>query len=100
VLRPINEPKGPCTMRQIRADLWETRTDSPFPGLTTHAYLWTAPSAGNAMFYSVAGDADFDQLSDLGGIAHNTFRIGTRRARCSRGSPVTSVPDSMPRSSS
>jgi hydroxyacylglutathione hydrolase len=57
-------------MRQIRADLWETRTDSPFPGLTTHAYLWTAPSAGNAMFYSVAGDADFDQLSDLGGIAH------------------------------
>jgi hydroxyacylglutathione hydrolase len=28
-------------MRQVRADLWETNTDSPFPGLTTHAYLWT-----------------------------------------------------------
>ncbi len=36
-------------MRQVLADLWETGTDSPFPGLTTHAYLWTS---GNRLFYS------------------------------------------------
>ena len=34
-------------MRQIRSDLWETRVDSPFPGLTTHAYLWTGGPDGN-----------------------------------------------------
>jgi hydroxyacylglutathione hydrolase len=55
-------------MRQVLDDLWETRTDSPFPGLTTHAYLWTPR---NALFYSVATDADFDALDELGGIAHH-----------------------------
>ena len=53
-------------MRQALADLWETGTDSPFPGLTTHAYLWT-PS--NALFYSMAGDVDFEAIADLGGVA-------------------------------
>jgi glyoxylase-like metal-dependent hydrolase (beta-lactamase superfamily II) len=62
-------------MRQIRSDLWETRTDSPFPGLTTHAYLWTrgadgSPGHNNVLFYSPATDADFDQLDRLGGVAH------------------------------
>jgi hydroxyacylglutathione hydrolase len=55
-------------MRQVLTDLWETRTDSPFPGLTTHAYLWTPR---NALFYSVATDADFDAIDQLGGIAHH-----------------------------
>lgn len=53
-------------MRQVLKDLWETRTDSPFPGLTTHAYLWTPR---NVLFYSTATDADFDALDDLGGVA-------------------------------
>jgi hydroxyacylglutathione hydrolase len=53
-------------MRQVLADVWETRTDSPFPGLTTHAYLWTG---SNALFYSTASDADFDALEELGGVA-------------------------------
>ena len=53
-------------MRQVLADLWETGTDTPFPGLTTHAYLWTA---SNCLFYSTAGDADFEAIADLGGIA-------------------------------
>ena len=53
-------------MRQVLTDLWETQTDSPFPGLTTHAYLWTGP---NALFYSMATDADFGDLERLGGIA-------------------------------
>jgi glyoxylase-like metal-dependent hydrolase (beta-lactamase superfamily II) len=57
-------------MRQIRDDLWETTTDSPLPGLTTHAYLWTPPGGRNVLFYSVATDADFDRLEELGGVAH------------------------------
>lgn len=53
-------------MEKVLTDLWQTRTDSPFPGLTTHAFLWTGP---NALFYSTATDADFDALDELGGIA-------------------------------
>jgi hydroxyacylglutathione hydrolase len=57
-------------MRQITTDLWETREDSPFPGLTTHAYLWTGGTDGNVLFYSTLTDADFDEIEALGGIAH------------------------------
>ena len=57
-------------MRQIRSDLWETRVVNPFPGLTTHAYLWTGATTGNVLFYSTATDADFDEMTVLGGIAH------------------------------
>jgi hydroxyacylglutathione hydrolase len=53
-------------MRQVLADLWETSTDSPFPGLTTHAYLWTTRQC---LFYSTAGDTDFDAIAELGGVA-------------------------------
>ncbi len=54
-------------MRQVLPDLWETATDHPFPpGLTTHAYLWT--SDRNALFYSVASAAEFDDLEKLGGV--------------------------------
>ena len=55
-------------MRQLLNDTWETRPDNPFPGLTTHAYLWTP---AKALFYSPATDTEFDQLSDLGGVAHH-----------------------------
>jgi hydroxyacylglutathione hydrolase len=54
-------------MTQIRADLWQTRTESPFPGLTTHAYLWRGPN-GNILFYSPASDADFDAVEGLSGV--------------------------------
>ena len=57
-------------MQQIRTDLWETRQDSPFPGLTTHAYLWTGGPAGNVLFYGTQTDADFAELQRLGGVAH------------------------------
>ena len=57
-------------MRQVSPDLWETREDSPFPGLTTHAYLWTGGPDGNVLFYSTLTDADFDQIESLGGVAH------------------------------
>lgn len=55
-------------MKQIRDDLWQTRTESPFPGLTTHAYLWRGPS-GNILFYSPASDADFEAIEALGGVS-------------------------------
>lgn len=57
-------------MRQIRSDLWETRADNPFPGLTTHAYLWTGGPSGNVLFYSTQTDAEFAELRALGGVAH------------------------------
>jgi hydroxyacylglutathione hydrolase len=57
-------------MRPIRADLWEARVDSPYPGLTTHAYLWTGGPDGNVLFYGTQTDADFDAFDELGGVAH------------------------------
>jgi hydroxyacylglutathione hydrolase len=55
-------------LTQIRDDLWQTRMDSPFPGLTTHAYLWCGPN-GNVLLYSPATDADFDAIDALGGVS-------------------------------
>lgn len=56
-------------MRQIRDDLWETEADAPFPGLTTHAYLWTPPSGGGVLLYSMVDDRHLDELAALGGVA-------------------------------
>ena len=56
------------TMTQISDDLWQTRTESPFPGLTTHAYLWRGPR-GNILFYSPASEADFDAIDELGCVS-------------------------------
>ncbi|MGV0850345.1 MBL fold metallo-hydrolase [Mycolicibacterium phlei] len=54
-------------LTRIREDLWQTRLDSPLPGLTTHAYLWQGPN-GNVLFYSPATEADFDAIEALGGV--------------------------------
>ena len=54
---------------QINNDLFETRMDSPLPGLTTHAYLWRRPRGNLLFFYSPATDADFDAIDELGGVA-------------------------------
>jgi len=53
-------------MQKVLTDLWQTSTDSPFPGLTTHAFLWTTR---NALFYSTLTDADFAAIDELGGVA-------------------------------
>lgn len=58
-------------MRPIRSDLWETQVDSPFPGLTTHAYLWTGGPEGNVLFYGAQTDTEFDDIAALGGVAHH-----------------------------
>lgn len=57
-------------MRQIRTDLWVTSTESPFPGLNTHAYLWTPRYGDNVLFYSVAGELEFPALATRGGVGH------------------------------
>lgn len=57
-------------MRQISDELWETEAEFPFPGLTTHAYLWTGGKSGNMLFYSVTSDANFSPIDKLGGISH------------------------------
>lgn len=53
-------------MRQIQSDLWETEVESPFPGLTTHAYLYQRDQ-GNVLFYNTS---HIDELSKLGGVAY------------------------------
>jgi glyoxylase-like metal-dependent hydrolase (beta-lactamase superfamily II) len=55
------------TLTQLRTDLFETRMDSPLPGLTTHAYLWRGPS-GNVLFYSPLTAADFAAIDEVGGV--------------------------------
>lgn len=55
-------------MRQVLPDVWETATESPFPGLTTHAYLLLHPK-GNVLFYNTGNIAEIDGLADLGGVA-------------------------------
>jgi glyoxylase-like metal-dependent hydrolase (beta-lactamase superfamily II) len=62
-------PTVTSPLTRVGADLWETRADAPFPGLTTHAYLWVRP-AGNVLLYSVLTDADLDAIDALGGVAH------------------------------
>lgn len=56
-------------MKQIQSDLWETAVESPFPGLTTHAYLWTRDE-GNVLFYNTSQQNDIQQMEDLGGVAY------------------------------
>jgi glyoxylase-like metal-dependent hydrolase (beta-lactamase superfamily II) len=57
-------------LRKLREDLWETQGESPFPGVTSHAYLWTPPSGANVLFYSTITDADFEDIERRGGVAH------------------------------
>ncbi|TCP45065.1 metallo-beta-lactamase superfamily protein [Tamaricihabitans halophyticus] len=57
-------------LTQVSTDLWETPTFSPFPGLTTHAYLWTSRPGNNLLFYSPGGSDSLDAVAERGGIAH------------------------------
>lgn len=55
-------------MKQILPDVWETKTESPFPGLTTHAYLMVREQ-GNVLFYNTGNREEIDAFSELGGVA-------------------------------
>lgn len=57
-------------MKQIQPDLWQTEVESPFPGLTTHAYLLVRDE-GNVLFYNTSQQADIKQMADLGGVAYH-----------------------------
>ncbi len=61
-------PTKGTAMKQIQADLWQTGTESPFPGLTTHAYLLHR-EAGNVLFYNTSLVEDIEAMSGLGGVA-------------------------------
>ncbi len=56
-------------MRQIYPDLWQTRAEHPFPGVTTHAYLLVRHT-GNVLFYSSGQREEYQHIRELGGITH------------------------------
>lgn len=55
-------------MKPLFDDLWETETESPFPGLTTHAYLLLR-EGGNVLFYNTSQPEDIDKMAELGGVS-------------------------------
>jgi len=55
-------------MQAVMPDLWETETEHPAPGLTTHAYLFTRPQ-GNILFYNTSRPSAWPVIEKLGGIA-------------------------------
>jgi len=54
-------------MKQLFPDLWQTRTEHPFQGVTSHAYLLTRPN-GNILFYGTGVQEDLQPIRDLGGV--------------------------------
>lgn len=55
-------------MKQIQPDVWETQTQSPFPGLKTHAYLLTRDD-GNVLFYNTGHAREVEKFAELGGVS-------------------------------
>src|SRR5690606_30187666 len=58
---------GARTVQTILPDLWETETEHPAPGLTTHAYLLTR-AQGNILFYNTSRPSAWPVIEKLGGI--------------------------------
>jgi glyoxylase-like metal-dependent hydrolase (beta-lactamase superfamily II) len=56
-------------MKQIYPDLWQTRSEHPFTGVTTHAYLLVRKS-GNVLIYSSGWQDELQEIQGLGGITH------------------------------
>lgn len=56
-------------VKQVLADVWETHVESPFPGLTTHAYLLTR-DMGNVLFYNTNRQTDIEKMLALGGVRY------------------------------
>lgn len=57
-------------MKQVATDLWETDMENPFPGLTTHAYLFTR-GEGNILFYNTGHQHEIDRMAELGGVEYH-----------------------------
>src|SRR6516162_3785046 len=56
-------------MKQIFPDLWQTRAEHPFAGVTSHAYLLVRDT-GNILFYSSGLKDEYKHIRELGGITH------------------------------
>ena len=56
-------------MKQIYPDLWQTRAEHPFFGVTSHAYL-LARDTGNVLLYSTGLPEEYEEIQKLGGITH------------------------------
>ncbi len=57
-------------MKRLYPDLWQTAEEKQFSVLTVHAYLLERPG-GNVLFYNPRSSGDFEEIGDLGGIAHH-----------------------------
>ncbi|MBV9458876.1 MAG: MBL fold metallo-hydrolase [Bradyrhizobium sp.] len=56
-------------MKQIFPDLWQTRAEHPFAGVTSHAYLLVRDT-GNILLYSSGLRDEYQNIKELGGVAH------------------------------
>jgi glyoxylase-like metal-dependent hydrolase (beta-lactamase superfamily II) len=56
-------------MKQIFPDLWQSRSEHPFAGVTSHAYLLVRET-GNILLYSTGLRDEYQHIKELGGIAH------------------------------
>ena len=56
-------------MQRVQPDIWETEMESPFPGLTVHAYLLTR-DGGNVLFYNTGHQHEINEMAELGGVAY------------------------------
>jgi glyoxylase-like metal-dependent hydrolase (beta-lactamase superfamily II) len=57
-------------VKQIYPDLWQTRAEHPFSGVSSHAYLLVRDT-GNILFYSSGVPEDLDHMEALGGVAYH-----------------------------
>ena len=56
-------------MKQIYPDLWQTKAEHPFSGVTSHAYLLVRDT-GNILFYSSGLHEEHQHIQTLGGITY------------------------------
>lgn len=56
-------------MIQIYPDLWQTKTEHPFPGVNSHAYFYTK-NDGNILLYNTSKHEDYPVMKGLGGVAY------------------------------
>ncbi|MDX3896235.1 MBL fold metallo-hydrolase [Pusillimonas sp.] len=57
-------------MKQIQADIWETKVENPAKGLYTHAYLLLR-NDGNVLFYNTSHIDEIERMAALGGVARH-----------------------------
>jgi len=56
-------------MKQIYPDLWQTRAEHPFSGVTSHAYLLVRDT-GNILFYSSGLHEEHQHIRTLGRLTY------------------------------